>query len=57
MSFLDLFFICNTIVVNDGNNEQFYNIFYINLHLVSLKILIQIQIIVFEFNSIESGSY
>jgi hypothetical protein len=54
MSFLELFFIFNTIVVNDGNDEQFYNIFYINLHLVSLKILIQIQINVFEFNSIES---
>ncbi len=37
--------------MNDGNDEQFYNIFYINLHPVSLKILTQIQINVFEFNS------
>jgi len=51
MFFLELLFILNTIVMNDGNDEQFYNIFYINLHPVSLKILTQIQINVFEFNS------
>jgi hypothetical protein len=51
MFFLELLFILNTIVMNDGNDEQFHNIFYINLHLVSLKILTQIQINVFEFNS------
>jgi hypothetical protein len=43
--------------MDDGNDEQFYNIFYINLHHVSLEILLQIQINVFEFNSIKSGSY
>jgi hypothetical protein len=42
MCFLELLFIFNTIVVNDGNDEQFYDIFYINLSPVSLKILIQI---------------
>jgi hypothetical protein len=42
MCFLELLFIFNTIVVNDGNDEQFYDIFYINLSRVSLKILIQI---------------
>jgi len=33
MSFLELLFIFNTIVMNDGNDEKIYNIFYINLHL------------------------
>jgi hypothetical protein len=33
MSVLELLFIFNTIVMNDGNDEKNYNTFYINLHL------------------------
>ncbi len=46
-------FFFNTILTNDGNNGQIFNILCIKLHLISFQIEFALNLVKLEFNSIQ----